>query len=132
MRGQFLRQFHAALINRAVGIAEIDVGQLFCAAQRTALDLFDLLEFRGGVISIVRRQKRRGQVSSIEGQELLALDRVQPLRLGHHIPQEKTLKQRRRASFVGSLVVLRCILAVDLSFGAPSKPPLASQQIAVG
>ena len=132
LRGKFLRQFHAALVSRAVGIVEIDVGQLFCAAQRTAFDLFDLLKFRAGVISIGRCQKRRGQGSWIEGQELLALGRVQPLRPGHHVSEEKTFQQRRRASFVDSLVILRCILAVDLSFGAPGKPPLAAQQIAVG
>ena len=42
LRSKFLRQFHAALVGRAVGIIEIDVGQLLRAAQRAAFDLFDL------------------------------------------------------------------------------------------
>ena len=36
----------------AVGIVEIDVGQLLGAAQGTAFDLFDLLNFRVGVVSV--------------------------------------------------------------------------------
>lgn len=50
--GKFLCQFHAAMVDRAVSIVEIDVGQLLRAAQGAALDLFDLLNFRVGVISV--------------------------------------------------------------------------------
>ena len=46
LRRQFLREFHAALVVGAVGIVEIDVRQLFGAAQRAALDLFDRLRTR--------------------------------------------------------------------------------------
>lgn len=52
LRGKFLGQFHAALVGRAVGIVEIDVGQLLCAAQRTAFDVFDLLDLHTGVVSV--------------------------------------------------------------------------------
>src|ERR1017187_9617984 len=38
----------------------------------------------GTAVAVARRQERRGQGSGTEGQELLMLDGVQPLRPGHH------------------------------------------------
>ena len=133
LRGKFLRQFHAALVGRAVGIVEIDVGQLFCAAQRTAFDLFDLLKFRAGVVSIGRRRERRRAGELDRGSRAV---RAGP---GSNRCDQAIMSLRRRlsnsAAEPGSSIpssVLRCILAVDLPFGAPGKPPLATQQITVG
>jgi hypothetical protein len=71
---------------------------------------------------------REGRGSSTEGQELLALGGAQPLRPRHHILEQKALQQRRGRRLVRS----RCVLCFDLPFGAPGKPPLATEQIAVG
>src|SRR4051812_28659762 len=42
VRGKFLRQFHAALIGGAIGVVEIDVGQLLGTAQGATLDVIDI------------------------------------------------------------------------------------------
>ena len=42
LSGKFLRELHAALVGSAFRLVQIDVRQLFGAAQRAALDLFDL------------------------------------------------------------------------------------------
>jgi len=55
----------------------------------------------------------------------------QPLRPSHHVLEEKALQQRGRRRLVDS-VMSRCALRSNPPFGAPGKPPLAAQQVAVG
>lgn len=88
--------------------------------------------FRSGrdFAAVGRRREKRG-LGAAPGVRSSSCWGWQPLRPSHHVLEEKALQQRGRRRLVDS-VMSRCALRSNPPFGAPGKPPLAAQQVAVG
>ena len=66
LSGKFLRELHAALVGGAVCLAQIDVRQLFGAAQCAALDLFDLSGRRISAAGLKDEQKTNDLIAFLK------------------------------------------------------------------
>src|ERR1019366_4825076 len=88
--------------------------------------------FRSGrdFAAVGRRREKRG-LEAAPGVRSSSCWGWQPLPPSHHVLEEKALQQRGRRRLVDS-VMSRCALRSNPPFGAPGKPPLAAQQVAVG
>ena len=128
-RCKLLRQFHAALVVRMIGLVEIDLGQLLRTAQRAALDLLDLSGRRTDAARVRRRQEMRRQPRRIQGQHITTLGGGQSLRPGDDVLEQEAFQQGCRCGLFGSV---SSRVGRDIPLGPPGNPPLAAQQIAVG
>ena len=73
LSGEFLRELHAALVGSAFRLVLIDVRQLFGAAQRPALDLFDLSGRWISAAFVMEHQEMRRHAGRVHGRDVVAL-----------------------------------------------------------
>jgi hypothetical protein len=118
--------------NEASKRLETILGIGIIGATTIAAVIPDRRVFRSGrdFAAVGRRREKRG-LGAAPGVRSSSRWGWQPLRPSHHVLEEKALQQRGRRRIVDS-VMSRCALRSNPPFGAPGKPPLAAQQIAVG